>query len=274
MKLFFKIIIFIFLLLSIIPALSAGRYYPLSIISVYSQQQIDDYLYQYEQYQKTYQEFTSSRDQYLKYQTLTSQDEAIEATKKIILQRNQVLRAYFLALQWKLRTTSGLVGSSKQEDLISLLDKEITWLEKETEQINRLANPSLNDLFVISDRLEAKSNQLKSLSYQSLSLILIGKMKNLQADSISLTTLLSDQISSIEATKSAELKEWLKEVENKNYLSQKEIELAQQNQELLAKKSKETELPVIYKQIQTNLEKSQEYLNQALTFQKEIYNGL
>lgn len=239
---------------------------------VFAAQPIDDYLFQYEKYRQVYQEFTTARDKYLQYQTLSSKDEAIGATKKMIGQRNKSLAIYFLTLKWKLSTTPGVAGSEHRNNLISQLDKEITWLDDQNEQLEQLANPSLDDLFIISDRFEDKRVAFKVLSYQSLAAILLGKTRNLQSESVAIKTLLTDEVNQMEATKAAQFKGWLTEVENKNYLSQKEIEMAESQQESLAKK-REKQLVSIYSKIQLSLERAKEYLNQAFLFQKEILNS-
>ena len=134
---------------------------------VWAQKEIEDYFFQYEKYRNVYNDFVTAKEAYLKYQTLTSKDEAIETTQKLIDQRYQALRTYFLALKSKLRTAPGVVGADYREQLISQLDKEINWLENQKGEVNGLSKPSLDDLFVISDRFEDKSEEIKSLSYQS-----------------------------------------------------------------------------------------------------------
>lgn len=240
--------------------------------SVFAARELEDYLFQYERYREIYKDFVTARDKYLKYKTLSSKGEVVEATKNLVNQRNEALRTYFLALKWKLKTTPGVVGSERRASLISQLDKEIIWLENQNDQIKSLPHPSLDDIFIISDRFEDKRDYFISLSYQSLTAVLLGKARDLRSDSIAITTLLTERVGEMESTKAAQLKDWLREVENKNYLAQKEIEVAESQQELLKKKKKERQLAAVYSQVQLNLEKSREYLSQAFSFQKEIYN--
>lgn len=231
----------------------------------------EDYLFQQEKYQQDYKNFTTARDKYLKYQTLTAKDEAIKTVKSLINQRNKTLRTYFLALKIKLKTTPGIVNSDQREKLISNLDKEISWLIDQDEQAKSLTNPSLDDLFIISDRFEAKKDIFERLSYQSLTAILLGKTSNLHTKSIAINDLLIDKVNQLEASKSAKFKGWLREVQNENYLSQKQIEEVS-SQELLLAKKKGQRLKKIYFTVQTILEKAKGYLKQALSFQEEIYS--
>ena len=68
---------------------------------VFAFREMEDYLFQYEKYQEVYDQFTTSRDKFLKYEILSVREQAIEAVKKLLLQRNQTLRTYFLVLKYK-----------------------------------------------------------------------------------------------------------------------------------------------------------------------------
>ena len=236
--------------------------------------EIEDYLFQLEKYREEYQDFSQARDKYLKYKTLKSKNQAVEKTNNLLVRRGRTLRAYFLALIWKLRSTPGIGGEDYRQRLVSLLDKEVNWLANQNEQLKNLPHPALEDLFVISDRFEDKETFFQQLSYRALVIILTGKVRHLHSESVAITNLLADQISQVpEATKAGELRNWLRELENKNYLAQKEIEIAESQQEELTKK-KEPQLSKIYFQIKLNLERSKEYLNQAALFEKEILDLL
>jgi hypothetical protein len=241
--------------------------------AVFASQETDDYSYQYEQYQQVYKEFTVARDSYLKYQTLQSKDTAITATKNLILKRNDAIRAYFLALKWKLRSTPGVVSTERQAQLISQLDQQVIWLENESKQVQALANPTLDDLFILSDRVENKKDDLNLLSYQSLFTVLLGKANSLQTESVGLTSLLADKVSRVDATAAGQLKEWVKAVENTNYASQKEIETAEAKYEALTKERREDRFIQLYRELQTTLDKFKNLLTQALGFQEEINNS-
>lgn len=263
-SLFFKLLFaFCFLLvLSVVEGLFAN--------SVFAQKEADDYNYQYQKYQETYKVFTTSRDAYTQFKTLESREEAIAATKNFILQRNNVLRSYFLALKLKLRTTSGVVSTQRQAELVSRLDKEVIWLENENNQVNGLNSPVLDDLFIYSDHLETRKEDLLLLAYQSLSAILIGKANALQQESVGISSLLTERINKYQATGSAQLKEWSRAVENQNYLSQKEIENTETKYNTYGQEKREDRMVQIYAEIKNTLENFRTNINQAVGFQKEI----
>lgn len=233
--------------------------------------ELDDYLFQYEKYQDIYDQFVLARDKFLKYQVLNIRQQAAEATKTFLLQRNQVLRTYFLLLNNKFRTTSGVISSEQKEGLMSQLDKKIIWLEEESEEVQKVSTPDLEELFILSDRIEDKQAELKGLGYQSWAEILLGKIRNLQQESVGITTLLKDDVfQNKSATKAAQLDLWLREVSVQNYLAQKEIEAAEINLWKLKAANQEQDMLKNFNNLKIDVNDAKIYLNQAVSFQKEI----
>jgi len=242
---------------------------------VFAFREMDDYLFQSEKYREDYDQFTVSRDKFLTYKILSARKQAIDATKRLLLQRNQVLRTYFLALKQRLRTAAGVIEADTKESLISQLDKKIIWIEEEDEEIENLSTPSLDDLFILSDRIEDKNEELKGLSYQSLSEIVLGKIRSLQQESVAATALLKEQVFKDKtATQAAQLNLWLKEVSVKNYLAQKEIEAAEVNLWKLKGANKEKDMVKHFNNLCIDADDAKIYLGQALSFQKEILTQL
>jgi tRNA pseudouridine-54 N-methylase len=237
--------------------------------------EMEDYLYQSEKYREVYDEFVVSRDKYLKHKILTVKEGAIAATKKLILQRHQVLRTYLLALKQKLKTTPGVIEGQAEEVLSSQLDKKIIWLEEQSEETEKLSSASLDDLFVLSDRVEEKEEELKNLAYSSLSEMILGKIRSLQQESVALASFLKDEVfEKKEATEAAQLDLWLREVSVKNYLAQKEIEAAEINLWNLKAAREEAEMVKHFNNLKIDVDDAKIYLNQAVSFQKEIFSEL
>ncbi len=255
----FVICLFVYLFIYLLP------------LPVKAGNELDDYLFQYEKYQQVHDDFVLARDKFLKYQVLNIREQAAEATKNFLLQRNQVLRTYFLLLENKFRTTSGVISSEQKESLVSQLDKEIIWLEEESEEVQNTSNPDLEDLFILSDRIEDKEQGIKRLSYQSRAEILLGKIRTLQQESIGITTLLKDDVfQKKSATKAAQLDLWLKEVSVQNYLAQKEIEAAEINLWKLKEANQEPDMLKNFDNLKIDINDAKIYLNKAVAFQIEI----
>jgi len=103
----------------------------------------------------------------------------------------------------------------------------------------------------------------------------LGKIRTLQAESVSLTTLLKEEVSQNQsATHAAQLNLWLKEVGVKNYLAQKEIEAAEINLWQLRVESKPQGMAKKFSNIQIDVDDARVQLKQAVKFQKEIYEEL
>ncbi len=237
----------------------------------FADRELDDYLYQYEKYQEIYDQFKISRDKFLKYEALSVSEATRADTETFILKRNLVLRTYFLLLKNRLRNTPGVMNPQAKEDLLSLLDKKIVWLEEESEEVENLENPSFEDLFILSGRIEDKDEEMKNLGYQALAEMILGKIRSLQQESTGLTALLKDEVfENKSATQAAQLDLWLREVSVKNYLAQKEIEAAEINLWNLRSAKKETSMINFFNNLKTDADDAKIQLNQALSFLKEI----
>jgi len=243
------------------------------VVPVGAQRVVEDFVYQYEKWGEVYDKFTTSRDKYKKYDVLSAREEAIKDTNALILKRNQVLRTWFLALKHKLRNTTGVLESGNS--LMAELDKKVIWLEEQNDEVNNLQTPDFEDLFVLSDRVEDRQVELMRLGYQSLGEVLLGKIRTLNSESVSLTTLISEEISSSEnATKAAQLDLWIKEVRVKNYLAGKEIEAAETNLWNLKGARRLNEIRKHFVNLKIDINDTKLYLEQALSYQKEILGEL
>jgi len=250
-------------------------YFSFFITNAFAFREFDDYSYQYQQYEEKYQQFISAKNKYLKYQALTSKDEAITALKDLILQRSQTLKNYLLVLKYKIDNTSGVIENQEGKGLLSQLDKQIVWLDEQSDELDELEQPTLEELFVLSDRIEDKEGDLKNLSYRVISEVILGKIRNLQAESVSVTESLKDKISKSQGADNAEqLNLWLKEVRVQNYLSQKEIEAAEINLWKLQSEKETKQMVKHFSNLKIDVDDAKIYLQRAVDYQKEILGAL
>lgn len=236
---------------------------------------LKDFNYQYEQYHKIYDQFLIARDRFLKYRVLNSQEEAIKSLKNLLLQRNQTLRTYYLALMDKIRKTPGIVSQTTNSSLLSRLDKKVLWLEDQNRELNQLNTPAFEDLFIISDRIETEKDLLINLGYEALGEMILGKIRSLHQDSVTLTSLIKEELNKYQqATNSARLNLWLKEVEVKNYLAAKEIEAGEINLWNLKSKQDINSALKDFENIKIDALDAKIQLTQGLGYLKEIYKEL
>ena len=240
------------------------------VSSVFAQNELEDYQYQSEKYRQNYDTYTKARDAYLTYETLTSRDELITAARDFLYTRAIVMRTYFQALKLELKQAPD-VESTQKTNLILNLDSQINWLMDTEKEIKNLQNPTLDDLLEVSKRFERNQNIYSKLAYQTLSNIILGRMRLLQSESMSINFLLADKINTNSSAKdTVTLNQWLQTVKNMAYQSQKSIEQAEIYLAELNKISGDKQGFELYKEIQQELEKGKYQLLNAIDYQKEI----
>jgi len=245
-------------------------FYCFIVSPVFAQNEIQDYQYQSEKYRQTYNAYTKARDAYLTYETLTSRDELIAAAKDFLYARAITMRTYFQVLKKELKQAPD-VESTQKTDLILNLDSWINWLMDSEKEINNLQNPTLDDLLEVSKRFERSQEDYSKLAYQTLSNIILGKMRLLQSESMSINFLLADKINNNGSAKDTiTLNQWLQTVKNMAYQSQKSIEQAEIYLAELNGSSRNKDSFELYKNIQQELEKAKYQLISAIDYQKEI----
>ncbi len=237
---------------------------------VFAQRQMDDYLYQYEKYRNIHQEYLQAREKYLKYQTLTSRDELIQAGQDFLYARSIVIRTYLQALEFDLKKAPNVVAEQKTELVLSL-DEEIDWLLQNEDQIKELDNPTLDDLLEISLRIERREVTFNKLAYLTLSNIVLGKMRLLQTEALAINSLLNDEIIKSENGDLATLNQWLETAKNITFQSQKQIETAESYLSLMNSKAKKKEgILETYGKIKAELEQARSVLLGGIDYQREI----
>lgn len=75
---------------------------------------------QLEQYRQQEKNFLIAQDQYRKHETLDSIEQAVQATKRMLLSRDQVLHTYLTLLQLRLLSAEGVELSLKERELQKL----------------------------------------------------------------------------------------------------------------------------------------------------------
>ena len=239
-----------------------------------AQNELPDYQYQYEQYRKLYPQFTTARDKFLQFETLSAQQEAISFTKQLAIQRAQVMRTHFLLLRRRLKEISEVVTEDRTR-LNTTLDSEIEWLDGHMQELESLASPTLGQLFEISDRFERRESSYRLLSYETLSRILLGKVQKLQAEAVAINFLLDEHINK-QTDKDINLfKNWLSEARNSAYWSQQGIEQAEQAlTAMIDYRGDARETIKQFASIQAALNDSQQWLVKVVGFEKEIMNQI
>ena len=227
----------------------------------------NDYVYNYNLYRSTHLDYVTTKSEYQTYGTLTSKTKALEATRKMLLQRAKAFETYLTALRMKLKEETG-VNTYKQSLYFLKLDDEVTWLKQHQ---SLLTTPStIEDLLEESRKLENRYPHTSVINYQALGVILEGKENTLRSETEELIDLVESKINEIKASgeDTQIMERWLIEAKQKVVLSQQKQTEAETL--LSSMEPKNTSKAKDYDQARHLLTESNQYLKEAISFLKEI----
>lgn len=233
---------------------------------------LGDYTYQFEQYRLAHQNYSISKNKYLSYNTPTSLAEALDNGKKAILSRDMVLLTYFQALKERLQETPGLTPEILVTNSASI-DTELLFVASHKDKAQ--STISLNDLTSVSKELEDKQNELQGLSKLTLGAILTTRLETLKNNIDKNQDFLSFTISQNKALfdNSVNMERWLIEAKNKIVLASQKIEEAR-GQFQSTDVTSEFSISEKFNSGQLSLMAGNQYLKEALNFQKEVMRGI
>lgn len=244
----------------------------LSFISVSAQdfdysRSLSDYLYNYNLYRSAYNEYVGAKSEYQTYQTLTSQTKSLEATKKMLLARDESLKTYLTALRMKLKDTTNILDYQQNLSYIKL-DNEITWLSDHKNSLP--SSGTIEDLLETSQELEKRYPQIEVLSYQTLGVIMTGKETQIHNRVLEEIKKTESKINQIKATgeDTTSLERWLMQAKEKMTRSEEKGKEAQGY--LTQMKVTETNKKNVWNKAQKAFEEENQYLKEAISYLKEI----
>jgi hypothetical protein len=227
-----------------------------------------DYLYNYNLYRQSYTEYIVAKEAYSKYKTLTSKTEALEKTRQMLKNQDEVIKTYLTSLRLKLAETSGISGY-EQNVLYLKMDGEIVWFTKHQGEIQSAG--SLEDLSESAKEGQNQYQKTEVLIYQTLGAILASKEIGLREEINQKIKELKDKVGEIriKGDKNTTLAErWLLEAENRLTRSQEKQFAAQQS--LSKIKVNDKNKAGSYNQAQFTMEESHQYLKDANSYLKEV----
>lgn len=235
-------------------------------------QAYQDFLYNYNLYRQSYSEYTIAKESYLKYQTLTSKNEALQKTSQMLKNQDEVVKTYLTALRLKLMEASGNAGY-EQNTLYTKIDNEITWYKNHQENLNSAG--TIEDLIALASKGGNEYEETEILIYQTLGAILNGKENVFYGKINQNIKTLKEKIGEIrtKGDKNTSLSErWLLEAENRLTRSQ-EKQLSAQN--LLTQiKTNDSNKLKSYNEAQFTIQESHQYLKEANSYLKEVIKEL
>jgi len=234
----------------------------------HAQNEQEDYQYQYEKYTIHTDIFQKSRDEYIQYQTLSSKEELITNFRSLMVQRAESQRTYFLLLRQQLRQNTGLIVGEKNE-LITYLTQETIFLDEHKEDIGRLVEPTLQDLLNLSSEFEANDSEYLSKSYQIVTLLLIGHIRDLHTDSVSINALMDQEINSYPDKKKF-FQTWVEEAKSQSLVAQGKAEEVSIINIEIAEEEDSDEITILFNSAKKILKEGKLALDKAFGYQKEL----
>ncbi|MBI3576880.1 hypothetical protein HY086_02500 [Candidatus Gottesmanbacteria bacterium] len=190
-----------------------------------SSQAYKDYLYQFDVYRTKYADFQVAKNEYLKFKTLTSQTTALDKTKQMMAQRDQLLRAYLLLLNEKLNENAGM-ADTERNTYQTYIRNEVAFLEGHSKLVESIG--TLEDAQETSRDLESHYAVLQASIRQTISGISLGDLSRL-AKSFDITladakALVTTNRGIFTPEKQATLDRWVLQITNVRSLYQQKVD--------------------------------------------------
>jgi len=136
-----------------------------------------DYLFQFANYNDAHDVYQTAKEAYQKFGTIASQQEAIQATKKVLSLRAEVLRTHFELVKLTLIDMHDMDEGLRTAQ-IGKIEATQAFLTTHKENIER--TNSTSEVNAESLRIERESEAMNDLAYETLTLVLTGQAQGLE----------------------------------------------------------------------------------------------
>lgn len=147
-----------------------------------------DFQYQQDLYQESYLKYIDKKQIHTKYGTITTQSDKDEATKNVLINRNDMLKAYLLALRVKLNFYITPETFYDTQKIKIEIYKWEDWLVEQDLIVNSLNNE--NDIQQWAKEFQNKYETIK----QQINIALIQNELNLRYTALQTTKSLTDDV--------------------------------------------------------------------------------
>lgn len=130
-----------------------------------------------ESYNRAHNDYVRARAQYFQFDTLTAQNNAKEATRKMLQERDQVIIDYLEAIRKRILATQG-IEQFRVDGMIATIDDEQSWLRNHKDNLGSAG--TLEDLVEDSDEAGDRWFALQPAIYTMLSEIPYGRVNTFQ----------------------------------------------------------------------------------------------
>lgn len=236
----------------------------------------EEYRLNIEEYEKAHDDYVLRRAQYLRFGTQTSRENAYDATKAMLEERDGVVISYLKSLEWRLKEADGL-GGSLRDDLLVEIQEEILWHEEHKEDLSSAV--TLEDLVKDSDKAKNRNTKnTEDISFKALSYLSYGKYNTLQER---LDELLEDLKEKVRDIKEEEREEYMLDeeklqtidrwiIESERHIARSKEKKDESLEYAFGTKAKKQVNLGSYNLVLDRLEESRILLRETITFLKEL----
>lgn len=153
-----------------------------------------EYQQKFEDYNKAHEDYSFYRAQYQKFNTLASKQDMYEATKKMLQARDDVVIAYFKALDLRLGFTIG-ISDTALDGFKKTIAAETQWFSDHRDRIGSAG--TLEDLIKDSNSASVRFNSDTAFFYQLLGALSYGKVSDYTDRTGEILTPLKDKLEQI-----------------------------------------------------------------------------
>lgn len=247
---------------------------PLSVAFATTDSARRDYTFQFDIYRQKYSEFQVAKNEYAKFKTLTAQATALEKTKSMLAQRDQLLHAYLTFLAEKLAEEQGLPSTTKQL-YVTLIANEIKFLEAHAQTISSIA--TLEDATRVSEELSSHYRVLQVSIRQILTGLSLGQLSILGSMyDVSLRnaqSIMATYAGTFPPAKQETINRWILQINNKRSFYQQKLDaIASLNAQLDAPDLEELDRK--FQEITQKTAEARQYLVEGASFLIELKNAL
>lgn len=223
----------------------------------------NDYVSQYNSYRLSLNDFQQNKNKYLTYKTLTSQTDALSATKTFLLDRDFTLIAYLKLLQYPNPNTA----------LLNLINDELTFYQNRHDLITAVGN--LNDAADISQQAASHYPITEAIARKTIGTILLDKLQIFYTRQGKIESDFNQRIGFLksEGKNVTNLERWAVSLANKRLLALEKLSETQTLINRIAPKTSD-ELLRDFNKIQLLLNDANQYLKEGNSYLLEIKEEL
>lgn len=222
-----------------------------------------DYLFQFSSYSSAHEKYLNAKDIFEKFGTIQAQQDAISTAKQALTTRAQSLISYLELLKIVLTNLQSMDVSLRNSQF-GKLEASQSFLRNHAENIKK--TQSIAEINEESARFEREYEPLEDLAYESLSVILIGRLQSYEARA---NSLVNNFENSDKLPKTQAVTQGISQIKNK--LSQTRLSIDKAVNTIVEyQKDRLGKGNAAYKNVQKDINEGKQTLREAAQLLKEL----